>query len=209
MEWCTCASSGLVRFSGSSIFRRSSILPQLKLTIGMGYYGSRLRLRKRKVLAQPPRFVRCFPHRHVSPARTAGLFDFGVISLEYPPNAIQTDAIALKVGEIPLFTTTSTPNCSSPRNPSIEDLHPKIKKACIPLCHNGHLAEGVEKSFRIVRDRLRKLTSYETGSEAFGKGGLRIKGAAEPHVANDFNEGVKFLTMAIDRFRNEKAHRIE
>ena len=43
---------------------------------------------------------------------------------------------------------------------------------------------------------------HETGSEAFGKGKLRISGAA-PHVADDFNEGVKFLTMAIDKFRNE------
>ena len=25
-------------------------------------------------------------------------------------------------------------------------------------------------------------------------------------MENDFNEGVKFLTMAIDRFRNEKSH---
>jgi len=131
------------------------------------------------------------------------------LSLEYAPNAVHPDAIAWKVGEIPLFTTGLTPNCSSARNTSIEDLHPEIKETCIPLCHNGHLAEGVEKSFKIVRDRLRKLTGYETGSEAFGKAGLRIKGAAEPHVANDFNEGVKFLTMAIDRFRNEKAHVID
>ena len=50
------------------------------------------------------------------------------------------------------------------------------------------------------------LTGHETGSEAFGKGKLRIGGAAAPHVDADFQNGVKFLTMAIDRFRNEKAH---
>jgi hypothetical protein len=50
------------------------------------------------------------------------------------------------------------------------------------------------------------LTGYETGAEAFGKGNLHIKGAAPPHVDEDFNVGVKFLTMAIDRFRNEKVH---
>ncbi|MGH7790739.1 MAG: hypothetical protein ACREOB_00350, partial [Thermodesulfobacteriota bacterium] len=33
-----------------------------------------------------------------------------------------------------------------------------------------------------------------------------IKGAAAPHVDKDFNEAVKFLTMAVDRFRNETAH---
>lgn len=85
-------------------------------------------------------------------------------------------------------------------------LHPAIQKGCVPLFESGHFVEAVEKSFKIVRDRLRELTGYETGSEAFGKGGLRVKGAAAPHVEDDFNEGVKFLTMAIDRFRNEKSH---
>ena len=74
------------------------------------------------------------------------------------------------------------------------------------LFESGHYAEVVEKSFKIVRDRLRALTGYETGSEAFGKGKLRINGAAAAHVADDFNESVKFLTMAVDRFRNEKSH---
>jgi len=131
------------------------------------------------------------------------------LSIEYTPNDVHPDAVACKVGEIPIFTTSSAANYSSVRNLSVDDLHPEIKKACLPLCQNGHLAEGVEKSFKIVRDRLRKLTGYETGSDAFGKAGLRIKGAAEPHVADDFNEGVKFLTMAIDRFRNEKAHVVD
>ena len=65
---------------------------------------------------------------------------------------------------------------------------------------------AVEKGFKVVRDRLRSLTSYETGSEAFGKGKLYVEGAAAPHVDDDFQDGVKFLTMAIDRFRNEKSH---
>jgi uncharacterized protein (TIGR02391 family) len=64
----------------------------------------------------------------------------------------------------------------------------------------------VEKSFKIVRDRLRALTTYETGSEAFGKTKLHVDGAAAAHVNDDFQNGVKFLTMAIDRFRNEKSH---
>ncbi|HEB13915.1 MAG TPA: hypothetical protein ENI09_00685, partial [candidate division WWE3 bacterium] len=49
-------------------------------------------------------------------------------------------------------------------------------------------------------------TSHETGSEAFGKDKLHIKGAAAQNVDRDFNEGVKFLTMAIDNFKNEKGH---
>lgn len=88
----------------------------------------------------------------------------------------------------------------------LSDLHPEIAKRCIGLYENGDWAESVEKSFKVVRDRLRDLTGRETGSEAFGKTPLHIKGAAAPHVDYDFNEGVKFLAMAIDKFRNEKAH---
>jgi uncharacterized protein (TIGR02391 family) len=85
-------------------------------------------------------------------------------------------------------------------------LHQAIFARCEKLFWSGHYAEAVELSFKVVRDRLRELTNYETGSEAFGKGKLRVKGAIASHVDEDFNEGVKFLTMAIDKFRNEKAH---
>ena len=91
-------------------------------------------------------------------------------------------------------------------NFQLEKLHSVIYKKCKSLFINKEYSEAVEKGFKIVRDRLRELTGYETGSEAFGKGNLHIKGAAARHVDIDFNEGVKFLTMAIDRFRNEKSH---
>lgn len=86
------------------------------------------------------------------------------------------------------------------------DLHHEIHSKCHSLYEKGEYAEAVEKGFKVVRDRLRKLTGHETGSEAFGKGKLHIKGAAATNVDEDFNEAVKFLTMAIDRFRNEKSH---
>jgi uncharacterized protein (TIGR02391 family) len=89
---------------------------------------------------------------------------------------------------------------------AMESLHPAISSGCRKLYESGDYAEAVEKGFKIVRDRLRVLTGYETGSEAFGKGKLTIGGAAASHVDDDFQNGVKFLTMAIDRFRNEKSH---
>lgn len=89
---------------------------------------------------------------------------------------------------------------------NIRDLHPAIYEKCKDLFLNRAFAEAAEKGFKVVRDRLRELTTYETGSEAFGKGKLHVKGAAAPNVDEDFNEGVKFLTMAVDRFRNEKSH---
>jgi uncharacterized protein (TIGR02391 family) len=89
---------------------------------------------------------------------------------------------------------------------AIESLHPEIYTKCRNLYEGGDYAEAVEKSFKLVRDRLRALTGYETGSEAFGKGQLYVDGAAASHVDDDFQHGVKFLTMAIDRFRNDKCH---
>jgi len=89
---------------------------------------------------------------------------------------------------------------------AIESLHPAIYSKCRKLYEDGAYAEAVEKSFKVVRDRLRALTGHETGSEAFGKGKLYVNGAAATHVDEDFQDGVKFLTMAIDRFRNEKSH---
>lgn len=88
----------------------------------------------------------------------------------------------------------------------LKTLHPDIYKKCNDLYAKGTYPEAVEKSFKVVRDKLRSLTGYETGSEAFGKGKLHIKGAAASNVDKDFNEAVKFLSMAIDRFRNEKSH---
>ena len=85
-------------------------------------------------------------------------------------------------------------------------MHPQIVSRCDALYASGALAEAVEKSFKVVRDRLRTLTGYERGSEAFGRGKLHIKGAAASHVDSDFNDGAKFLMMAIDMFRNEKSH---
>ena len=85
-------------------------------------------------------------------------------------------------------------------------LHSDIFIKCQSLFEAGEYAEAVEKSFKVVRDKLRTLTGYEKGTDAFGKGKLYIKGAAAPNVDNDFNTAVKFLTMAIDMFRNEKSH---
>jgi len=87
-------------------------------------------------------------------------------------------------------------------------LHPIIRKECVGLVESGYFGEAVEKSFKIVRDKLRILTGHETSSEAFGKGNLFIKGAAASNVEDDFQSAVKFLGMSIDFFRNEKAHTI-
>lgn len=85
-------------------------------------------------------------------------------------------------------------------------IHPEILNKCLSLYESGAHAEAVEKSFKIVKDKLRALTGYESGADAFGKGKLHIKGASAINVDDDFNKAVQFLTMAIDMFRNEKSH---
>jgi len=91
-------------------------------------------------------------------------------------------------------------------NRSLYVIHPEVESKCMNLYNSGAHAEAVEKSFKIVKDKLRTLTGYESGSEAFGKGKLHIKGASAENVDSDFNKAVQFLMMAIDMFRNEKSH---
>jgi uncharacterized protein (TIGR02391 family) len=106
------------------------------------------------------------------------------------------------VRQLEAKTATSTATIAK----ELDALHSEIFRKCSSLYKAGAYAEAVEKGFKVVRDRLRHLTGFETGSEAFGKGGLYINGAVAPNVDKDFNDGVKFLTMAIDKFRNEKSH---
>ncbi len=120
----------------------------------------------------------------------------------YRKNALRTGLFWLEsqIEKLPLAVGTSL------EATAIESLHTAIHSKCRKLYEDGAYAEAVEKSFKLVRDRLRALTTHERGSEAFGKGELYIDGAAASHVDKDFQNGVKFLTMAIDRCRNEKSH---
>jgi hypothetical protein len=54
-------------------------------------------------------------------------------------------------------------------------IHPIIKEKCYELYNNKTYAEAVEKSFKVVKDRLRSLTGYESGADAFGKGKLYMR----------------------------------
>jgi uncharacterized protein (TIGR02391 family) len=102
----------------------------------------------------------------------------------------------------PSVTLTGATTAGTP----LDTLHPEIRAKCAKLFEDGSYPEAVEKGFKIVRDRLRAISGEETGSKAFGVRHLHVQGAAAPNVDRDFNEAVKFLTMAIDFFRNEKSH---
>jgi hypothetical protein len=59
-------------------------------------------------------------------------------------------------------------------------LHKAIIEKCEGQFMSGHYADAVEKTSKVVCDRLCTLTTYEKGSEAFGKGKLHIKVPSRP-----------------------------
>lgn len=76
------------------------------------------------------------------------------------------------------------------------------------LLNDGHYFNAVEESYKIVREKLKSITGKEKAHEAFNENNYTtIFGhKAKDDVEKDFFEGVKFLHMAIQKLRNEKAH---
>ncbi|MFC1644945.1 TIGR02391 family protein [Patescibacteria group bacterium] len=76
------------------------------------------------------------------------------------------------------------------------------------LLISGHYFNAIEESYKIVRKKLKDITGKERAHEAFSENNyLSIFGrVAEDEPEKDFFEGVKFLHMAIQKLRNEKAH---
>lgn len=91
-------------------------------------------------------------------------------------------------------------------NSMLDVLHPSVRAQCGGLFGDCHYAEAARKAFALVKDRLRELTGNERATDAFGGKVLSVLGSPAEHVAGDFNEGVKYLAMAIDRFRNVLSH---
>lgn len=83
-----------------------------------------------------------------------------------------------------------------------------ILKHVKTLLETGHYFNAVEESYKIVREKLKSITGKEKAHEAFKEDNyVSIFGhKAKDEVENDFFEGVKFLHMAIQKLRNEKAH---
>ena len=66
----------------------------------------------------------------------------------------------------------------------------------------------IEEAYKIVRHKLKEITGKEKAHEGFNAKNYPVifghKAADDAEV--DFFEGVKFLHMAIQKLRNEKAH---
>lgn len=76
------------------------------------------------------------------------------------------------------------------------------------LLNNGHYFNAVEEAYKIVRKKLKDITGKEKATDAFSASNYeKIFGHQSTNDAeSDFFEGVKFLHMAIQFLRNEKAH---
>lgn len=83
-----------------------------------------------------------------------------------------------------------------------------ILKHVKTLLETGHYFNAVEESYKIVREKLKTITGKEKAHEAFKEDNytLIFGHEAKDEVEKDFFEGVKFLHMAIQKLRNEKAH---
>jgi len=77
------------------------------------------------------------------------------------------------------------------------------------LFNDKHYSTAVEESYKLVRKKLESITGKEKANEAFKEGNnSKIFGhEAKDEVEKDFFDGVKFLHMAIQFLRNEKAHK--
>lgn len=87
-------------------------------------------------------------------------------------------------------------------------IKPEIYKHIKEYWNNNDYYHSVEESYKIVRQKLRDLTGEEQAHKAFYDENFeKIFGhTPENDTEKDFFEGVKFLNMAIQKFRNEKAH---
>lgn len=76
------------------------------------------------------------------------------------------------------------------------------------LLQDGHYSNAVEESYKIVREKLKSITWKEKAHEWFKEDNYEIIFWHKPvdSVERDFFEWVKFLHMAIQNLRNEKAH---
>ncbi len=76
------------------------------------------------------------------------------------------------------------------------------------LLNDGYYFNAVEEAYKIVRKKLKDITGSERASDAFSVSNYKKIFGHQPvdDVERDFFEGVKFLHMAIQFLRNEKAH---
>lgn len=87
-------------------------------------------------------------------------------------------------------------------------LRPEIFEHVKAYLENEDYFHALEESYKIVRKKLKNITGSEKATDAFSEKNLAVIFGHSPkdEVEKDFFSGVKFLHMALQCFRNEKAH---
>lgn len=88
------------------------------------------------------------------------------------------------------------------------EIHPDIfnhVKSCIG---NNDYYHAVEEAYKVVIEKLRDITGEEQASRAFNDTNYKkiFRKEAQTQADKDFREGIKFLCIAIQNFRNDKVH---
>ncbi len=90
------------------------------------------------------------------------------------------------------------------------NIHSEIHSHIQKFFNDWHYATAVEEAYKFTRERLREITWKEKAHEAFKEWNYEIIFWKLPdsEAEKNFCEWVKFLHLAIQNFRNEKAHKI-
>jgi len=77
------------------------------------------------------------------------------------------------------------------------------------LLNTGNYYNAVEESYKLVRKKLKSITGEEQAHKGFKEENYKLIFGHSPidAVETDFFDGIKFLHMAIQKLRNEKAHK--
>lgn len=108
------------------------------------------------------------------------------------------------------FTTQATVSGSK-----IEiEIHDDIYRHIAPYLVSGDYFHAVEESYKVVREKLRELTSKEKATDVFNMNAENTRhydvlfGKASPanEAEKDFFRGIGYVHLGVQFLRNEKAH---
>ena len=93
-------------------------------------------------------------------------------------------------------------------NETIIEIHSDIFNHIKKYIENRDYYHAVEEAYKVVIEKLREITGEEQASRAFNDINYKkiFKKEAQTQAEKDFREGIKFLCMAIQNFRNDKVH---
>lgn len=129
---------------------------------------------------------------------------------EFPEERIEAGKkIAEKMISNKYEKTDSTPKAIFKNGNISITLQEEVFNHVQKLLNDEHYFNAVEEAYKIVRKKLEDVTGKEKATDAFARGNYEKIFGRQPvnDIEKDFFEGIKFLHMAIQFLRNEKAHK--